>query len=558
MKKILYLLAVLLGLNSYQQQKAFCQISSENGAYLPPKGTIRILIVFAEVVDAPYEWSGCWEPHQLPDENAIRDLIDLEYTSANNIHGRATKYFHDASFGQFIVLGDYWPELIQINKATNVSPGPFTAVRNEIAATPAALCVTKNGLSILGSDFDKITSSSFYTPKTFASDDYIDCIMILWRNNPLYGPGSGQVLTGNTSYPIHTMIGASSIGSFNDWDLGTLVFTHEFSHNLHGGNQFHTGGLGAGGTRYFIEKQGGCGLMASQMQASDRFTGWDRYRLGWKNPDHPVELIAAADAETFHGDLSDIEYFNTDLVYGAPFPDGTNEKEFILRDFITYGDAIRIELPYLKTFDAITPDQFLWVEYHNGIASYDYGNKNRPGLYPFIQIGKDDKESTIDNGNQRNYTYPLVAFGRYDFSYYEPEKIEISESSENPFTGYHFQVQPAFDMPPSPINLSPIGVLAKEWIKDPTAVKYNGYLLGDDFYNYVNEIGGVPEKGTSQDAFTLFNPDGFFEMSEISIGSNPPTTPVYTLTSDESSPIPLYNPVGYHDNRHIFLNGLQI
>lgn len=57
--------------------------------------------------------------------------------------------------------------------------------------------------------------------------------------------------------------------------------------------------------------------------------GWDRWWLGWKNPDHTY-YISARDTDSNEVDA--------DLTYGQPL----ENNEFILRDFATLGDAIRI------------------------------------------------------------------------------------------------------------------------------------------------------------------------------------------------------------------------
>jgi hypothetical protein len=83
---------------------------SKNGWYLPVNDTIRILIAFIEMEyqepsnDPSYGGTVEWPAHQLP--SWANELCDHEPPTGNP-QGLFTRYFHEASSGNYIVIGDY-------------------------------------------------------------------------------------------------------------------------------------------------------------------------------------------------------------------------------------------------------------------------------------------------------------------------------------------------------------------------------------------------------------------------------------------------------------------
>jgi hypothetical protein len=90
---------------------------ARDGIYFNPKGTYRVFIVFAEVINY-YPDSlnkgqgaldvaslGTWNPGSMP-PNAD-SLIDHQFTNPQSIRGALTKYFYDSSRGKLIFIGDY-------------------------------------------------------------------------------------------------------------------------------------------------------------------------------------------------------------------------------------------------------------------------------------------------------------------------------------------------------------------------------------------------------------------------------------------------------------------
>jgi len=98
--------------------------STEAGYLLPARDTIYLLIVFAEI-----DYTACGEDlyerqygrtwpvdsagrTQVPPDAA--DLIDAFLPPPQNPKGLITRTYAEASFGQFVVLGDYLPTVVRV------------------------------------------------------------------------------------------------------------------------------------------------------------------------------------------------------------------------------------------------------------------------------------------------------------------------------------------------------------------------------------------------------------------------------------------------------------
>jgi hypothetical protein len=93
------------------------EIESKNGWYLPAKGKIRVLVVFLEVEydkNPDRQTYQAWPKGKVPEEAAsMFDALESE-----NPQGKITRYFHESSFGEYQVLGDYLPEIITIKESS--------------------------------------------------------------------------------------------------------------------------------------------------------------------------------------------------------------------------------------------------------------------------------------------------------------------------------------------------------------------------------------------------------------------------------------------------------
>ena len=96
---------------------------SREGYWLPARGKLRIFLVYAEVMndpDEPGSVSG-WEPGKMPRNPGY--FFDHELKPGEQAKGILTKYYQQASFGEFQVLADYYPDLISVDFKTMASRG---------------------------------------------------------------------------------------------------------------------------------------------------------------------------------------------------------------------------------------------------------------------------------------------------------------------------------------------------------------------------------------------------------------------------------------------------
>lgn len=163
MKKVLFLILLFLYSNAN-----FGQANSRNGCFLPPTDTIRVFIVFGEVIGDPNDpgglWvgNGSWETGNLPPNKDL--IINHSISNSTQLVG-ITKYFHEVSNGKLIVLGDYYPEIVQIDysDATN---GSITEVCNFFNNLQGQDIITQNGYSFNSNDFDSWTTNTNYNPSS--------------------------------------------------------------------------------------------------------------------------------------------------------------------------------------------------------------------------------------------------------------------------------------------------------------------------------------------------------------------------------------------------------
>lgn len=98
----------------------------------------------------------------------------------------------------------------------------------------------------------------------------------------------------------------------------------------------------------FLNIQGGYGLMGAANSGLVGCNGYERWRMHWKHL-QSIDYISARNANNVQSVVSDISQEDGNLT-------------FLLRDFVTYGDAVRVKLPYK---DSITSsNQYIWLENH--------------------------------------------------------------------------------------------------------------------------------------------------------------------------------------------------
>lgn len=539
MKKAIWLFLLLCGGMAWGQNGA--EIRSDNGWHMSPRGRLHILLVFAEIdfdstfqkLDpTPEKGMWRWASHQLPVWKD--DLI------AKNPKGDAfmTKYFRQASFGEFQVTGDYLDTLVKV-KITDIRDRNGNVVTQEAFGNnlyKRALLKQVNDLEqprfAYGSrmeDFDRWTFGKPGQKNLEEGNGKIDLVMVIWRNIHVanLGDHSGFVTPGNFGEVFGKQTDMYSIFRASDAPP-TVICRHEFSHMLYGGNNFHTANGGVG-TRMFIPTVGGYSNMSASDALSQTWNGWDRERMGWKNPDNKylVNAICASTGQQVSGEL----------VYGeALCGDGT----YVLRDFASTGDVLKIKLPHLP--DGVR-NQYLWLENHQMEKGYiDHDEWDPKGLYGYVQVGKDLREgSAAIFGDNCNYLWPLAAQGNYDFELTGPDKsfLHLRDTRQNPFTGYNYLMRIVNDKNGDGKIRITQDINPKTEYTLPNKLVVNRDTMPESFFSYQE----YPIFGTQE---TAFRPE---LHNKISIARNPAPTPVYTFSGNRPSD---------SDNRRIYLNGISV
>lgn len=523
-------------------------VSSRNGYWMPNRDTIRVFLVFAEVVDDPDDKVGgepgsMWPRGQLP-RNAD-DYLDVAVPASGQLRTRMSRFFHQASFGQYVMLGDYYPKLARIPYNALKASGDEN-IHEWLQAESGEDLVTAHGFHFNGTDFDRWTTPSGYgLAKRKAPDGYVDFLLILWRVNSKVSKSdnSGSVNVSVWKKPLKGMQGFMDRSRFiSRHSAGGGILQHEYSHSLYGGNNFHTGGRGAG-NGMFMHAMGGFANLSSFGSNSTTWNAWDRHRMGWFNP-NKTYAISATCVSTGREVNLDLRYRDTVACPGMVFD---------LDDFIDSGDALRLELPYVQSENSLARRQYLWLENHQiRPGNEDHSPRMTKGIYAYIQVGKDDTTSFEEPGL---YTAPLNAYGHFDLEVdAEQQAFSLRKDRANPFTGLHFSMIPA---------LNTIEPNAKVNSKGDTVDRYEQMILREEtVYGKSVNVGMIslgpedfvfethPALGTVYDAFQAGD--------RLSVADNPAAVSVYTWESRGSSGTPPFEKPRPQDNRTIYLNGIRI
>ena len=512
---------------------------SREGLNFPTEGTVRFLIIFADINNDPID-HGAYSGWNKGDSNCPEwadKFFSPGFTNKESLVG-ISKYFYEASFGKLIVLGDFYPDVVHVNyqdiRKEGVTYWGYKAVLEYIESM-------ENYSTNSGLDFDSGTAFDVWDKgnEIGNSDDKIDGLFIIYRNNSRIVTENHRN-TGYTNYlgrnqKIGNKKGINILSEMVTDNVETLL--HEFAHHLLGNNQFHSGGGGAGECT-FLAPMSGHGLLSTWSRNFFSPSGWDRHRLGWKHKDKN-HFISARKLNNFE--------FESDLIYGESVPD----NQLILGDFATTGEAIRIKLPYLKSENADEKNQYLWIENHQILpgTAESFFNPDKPkGIRMYIQTGNDDLHS-FENSTT-NYNSPLSYFGNYDYTYDTGQKycyIDDDISSENPLTGYSFQHFHALDLGPN---------------------VYKGKTYYDEIFLNENIFQSVYDYRTFLDGYDITSGanllgnefDVFPVGTKLAMYTNPSTASRLTYNTrylglDDKRP--KYTPANF-DVRHIYLNGLSI
>ena len=497
----------------------------------------------------------------------LLSLFDTSYV-VGNTHGCITRIFGESSFDALQISGDN--VVVNVRESSVIAdPTP----PNHTYCQTSPFCynkITKVAIDIINDSGGLKTvfghdSLSDYSLQGASPTLYYTNVLIrnITKDYGGINPGSGFGFSPINGLKIGNRCYSSQKGTLQcigDGDFSsnpTGVLTHELGHSLFGGNNFHTSGgnhRGSTGTMPWMNIQGGYGLMGGGNSGLVSCNGYERWRMHWKHASSPYYISAH--------NISNNMYVNSDIKK----EDGT--KWFVLRDFVTYGDAVRIKLPYKDSIH--TPNQYIWLEFHNvghnnKLDFLQFSNSScldsgRAGIYAYYQIGRDILESTDiddvwDNINRDNLRI-ISNEGYWDYEqhrfpsdtdmicvgwnwvpyYYEPKY-------SNAFCGY--QDQEKFIIP-SDYDTD----LANMYDSASSVNAIKEYSMYNKCVNGEFVTHSIPTNGDPNDAFVC---------RKINMGTNPSTcnAKTYYSSSYGTRKFIFYPNQGYNQST-TYLTGLSI
>lgn len=587
MRKLKLILILMLSGLALEINAQLIELS--NGHLLPVKTTmakpLRVLLIFAE--EEGVNCSSCWQPDAQGNIPANLGGSFFDVTPSTNPQQQLSKHFFEASLGNYIVVGDYYEHVVSVPSNTlNKGTVLQKVILRHTPGSPdyvGSPFQTHTGLTI--SDFDvweETGASSHGQLKSPQSNGYLDCVAVIWRNrtntNNQVHCNSGWGFT----YSGQFFLDGKSIGVIGEWGdckintYSRSVFTLEYIHAMYGNNNWHQAAGAGYWTFPFITSS--TGLSAQAYASSLSASAWDRYTCDWQHPIYNPNntRIPALDLQgnVVSADLS------------VP---NNNDNIFILRDFYTTGDAIRIKLPHIDwQQNGDIKNQYLWLENRQKILSSDKalfeykscidGWNGVAGIHAQIQVGKD-----LDNKNGTNYPlgeiypginppdrekpnalgswlFPLSAEGNYDFhfrddlagnwsgtcfsNYFYPIEKQNQNTLPNPLTGMN-------DM----YLITDVDGDDNMWSSGEDLVWGLGEIING------TQVGTYSGRGSSNHIFRLGG------NKKIGIGRNPAPFPVYTFTTNYNGGNGLTNyrnldsdlqVTESYENRTIYLNGISI
>lgn len=324
---------------------------SYNGDIHTPKGDLHLLVVFVRYnngtgVPNP-GWSNWPNDPALPDfassPTGVNDLFNEAPTTITfpNAKQNLSEYYFVMSGGKFRLTADIYPVQVPVDY---VPPSVNHFVRQDIMNKEAIDWIAINDPTFDWSKYDNRTNLPFYTDDNSASspDGKIDYIVFIHRADGETGMGSpiwpSDYTIPNTSFVVQTRAGHSAVTSKNEVTKIWNFFTHEFSHNLYS-SPHYMGANGVISNKY--TNQFGWGMMSRGNPTFMTANAWERWWLDWFTP--------------------------------ATI---TGPGIYTLDDFVTTGEAIRIEIPG-------SVGQYLWLENHQKLNHWD-----RKYFYNEVSLGQ--------------------------------------------------------------------------------------------------------------------------------------------------------------------------
>lgn len=487
---------------------AFAQRNSWDGWMVKPRGEIRMLNFFVNIIydvhperEKPFAKTNHWNMvlleslNQNPPDYLLR-LMDTVY-NPNNLYGCITRLYGESSFDELQITGDF--VVVNIKESRVLKLGSFNESNIENAAVDfineqggLQTMYGHNDISYYDNGSGKIGFIQFFfrnITKEYGGDSagngYFSTSLLRGR----------KLLINGSYYPFSGVGTAQCVGTHDVSQNPTGIVQHEISHSFFGPNSFHTSGGNhrrSGEYMPFLSTQGGYGLMGGSGSGLVSCNGYERWRMHWIHPSNRNGNDWWIVARDMDGTPKNADISKDD-----------GSQTFILRDFVTYGDAVRIKLPYKDSESS--SNQYIWIENHqsgrnNKLDFLQFANESdcRPqqvaGVYAYYQIGRDilsGANNDVYFANERDNLRMIPAEGYWNYSFHKadtPYNIKCiswaghdyyhSRETENPFCGTH-DMETHFDADDEVVSLSR-SCERSMWRKTIGSVQIDSLVLNGD------------------------------------------------------------------------------
>lgn len=570
---LLYICGLLISFSVFAQKPYL-----PNGGLFTPKGDIKALVVFVgfshnvfhdgDSIPFNHQYYTNWDiangqelpPYVDPKSGKMEIFHDdiSDFNQESNPYN-ISDYYSEMSLGKFHFMAECFKDP-KTGKPVRIDINP-KGKRSIKAFNKAAI----DKIYELYPDFDwsPYDSRENYpnykrsTAKT-RSDGKPDCIIFVYRNHggmpqqmfkqKRSGWGGGVATSFLSGYKspwenvvFDNMGFTLSDESGKNGDAFMGMFLHEIAHKLYNSPHYN----GANGTigNYFFYPDVSYGMMNSTNFTNVTANGWERWVLGWINLDKQ-------DADKNQ---------SIDSINGL-------EHSFVLRDFVTSGDALRLPIPFY-------PNSYLWIENHQNISVMErnlFGGKVlsitgdtvpklSKGIYAYVERIAPNRNFLPSYGNrkQSNGLRFMHADGNWDYTYkgvsrswdtyfYNPVAT-LKKTRRNPFSGTNPFMRFIDDYP-------------KDWnsgnLPDGT-IKYKSSVHG----GYLESVPFILQ-GRGQETVAIYGfSGGYSKKSEKVLKNHSP----FFQDKEElslSSGHPVFGLVDYNRKSaeldHIALNGMHI
>ncbi|MGH1339226.1 MAG: hypothetical protein ACRBFS_24120 [Aureispira sp.] len=422
------------------------------GGVFTPKGTLRVLLVFVTYKDGSASNPAFNnKEQQVPDWDVYKErglpgfinpktgacpsylfnkAADFD-TLIDSVANNFSKEFYLMSQGQFKMIGDVFCDSTGLPTVVEIDPtggASWTQMNAKAVIKMQALNPRADW-----SNFDQRKNHpnfSFDNSKEHGPDNILDYVVFVhrynknWRQQPKnsmrswLGSGGGFAATG---VPRNLRLNGYRIAEGFTMNYRSGVFIHEVAHELFNGP--HIMGVNNVIGEYFSLMSAGWGVMAP-ISIFSGFNAWERWYAGF------IELVA-------------------DIKSAQDLKEGNS---FVLRDYFTTGDAMRVQIPH-------SGGQYLWLENHSKQHPLDEhpwkgkvlgkGDTIRgaaTGVYAYVEAIESNRHQIFSPLSARaNGIQVLHAGGNYDYHYQEELPIlknnwgnklySFTKGKENPIDG---------------------------------------------------------------------------------------------------------------------------